>query len=282
MSSTPRKEKLRQKRLQRKEKQRAILDGLQTIVGRPEGTRGVSANWENLKAAMGIKETLKETLREKQAKTKQLAEEMRKKDTSLTKAVALDCEMVGVGPGGRDNMLARVSIVNLHGNVVYDEYVLPKEPVTDYRTNISGIRPEHLGVGVDLTVVQKEVGDIIKNRIVVGHALHHDFKVLFLSHPNSLTRDTSFYKPYRDMFGGRTPSLKNLALRVLELNIQQGEHSSVQDAQVAMKLYLHQRRQWEDEIKKRLNRTKRREQQRKERVEKRREARNDDNDGTPV
>jgi len=281
MSSTPRKEKIRQKRLQRKEKQKAILDkldGLATIVKRPEGMEGVSANWENLKSAMGLKETLKE----KQTKTKQFAEERRKKDTSLTKAIALDCEMVGVGPNGKDNMLARVSVVNLYGNVVYDKYVLPKEPVTDYRTGVSGIRPEHLKDGEELSVVQKEISEIFKDRIVVGHSLHHDFKVLFLSHPNRETRDTSYYKPYRDMFGGRTPSLKNLALRVLDLNIQQGEHNSVQDAQVAMKLYLHHRRQWEDELKKRANRIKRRDQLRKERVEKRREAKNDETDGTPV
>lgn len=55
--------------------------------------------------------------------------------------------MVGVGPNGRDNMLARVSVVNLYGNVVYDEYVLPKEPITNYRTEVSGIKPEHLKNG---------------------------------------------------------------------------------------------------------------------------------------
>lgn len=144
--------------------------------------------------------------------------------------------MVGVGPNGRDNMLARVSIVNSHGNVVYDKYVLPMEPIIDYRTKISGITPENLkngrlpqhhwsvssaeiiqvemcccfehnfrivtqltvtygfASGVALSVVQKEITEIFRDRIVVGHALQHDFKVLFLSHPSRLTRDTSLYK----------------------------------------------------------------------------------------
>jgi len=265
MSSLPRTEKLRQKRQQRKEKKKHILDGLETIVKRPEGIEGVSANWETLKSAMGIKENIQD----KQLKAKQLAEERLKKNTELTKVIAIDCEMVGVGPNGRENMLARISIVNLHGNVVYDKYVLPREPIVDYRTKISGITPEHLKDGVELSVVQKEIADIFEGRIIVGHAVRHDFKVLFLSHPAKLTRDTSLYKPYREMFAGRTPSLKNLALRVLDLNIQEGEHNSIQDAQVAMKLYLHFRRQWEAELKKRQNRIKRKEQLRKEKVEKR-------------
>ena len=48
--------------------------------------------------------------------------------------------MVGVGADGSDSILARVSIVNLYGKCVYDKYVKPTEKVTDYRTEVSGIR----------------------------------------------------------------------------------------------------------------------------------------------
>ena len=67
--------------------------------------------------------------------------------SSVTKAVAMDCEMVGVGANGKQDMLARVSIVNSTGHCVYDEYVLPREPVTDYRTHVSGIREQDLEKG---------------------------------------------------------------------------------------------------------------------------------------
>lgn len=67
---------------------------------------------------------------------------------SLTKALALDCEMVGVGPKGEESIAARVSIVNQYGKCVYDKYVKPTEPVTDYRTAVSGIRPENLKQGM--------------------------------------------------------------------------------------------------------------------------------------
>ena len=52
--------------------------------------------------------------------------------------------MVGVGFGGKDSVLARVSIVNHFGHCIYDKYVKPREKVTDYRTAVSGIRPEDI------------------------------------------------------------------------------------------------------------------------------------------
>ena len=55
-----------------------------------------------------------------------------------TNVVAADCEMVGVGPRGSRDMLARVSIVNSFGHVLYDKYVKPLEKVIDYRTFVSG------------------------------------------------------------------------------------------------------------------------------------------------
>lgn len=63
---------------------------------------------------------------------------------SLTRVVAIDCEMVGVGPGGEDSILARVSLVNHFGKCIYDKYVKPSEYVTDYRTAVSGIRAKDI------------------------------------------------------------------------------------------------------------------------------------------
>lgn len=70
---------------------------------------------------------------------------------SLTKALAMDCEMVGVGPKGEESVAARVSIVNQYGKCVYDKFVKPSQPVTDYRTAVSGVRPELLKKGGSLT-----------------------------------------------------------------------------------------------------------------------------------
>ncbi|XP_076337799.1 RNA exonuclease 4-like isoform X2 [Tachypleus tridentatus] len=165
--------------------------------------------------------------------------------SGLTKVIAMDCEMVGVGDSGKDSELARVSIVNLTGHCIYDKFVKPKERVTDYRTHVSGVRPADLEAGEEFSLVQKEVYDILKGRILVGHAVHHDLKVLFLDHPRNKIRDTAYYQPFKKMYNGKTPSLKKLAECLLGVKVQQGEHSSVQDAQAAMRLYTMYRSDWE-------------------------------------
>ena len=61
-------------------------------------------------------------------------------------ALALDCEMVGVKEesqyttvhirSGENSFLARVSIVNENGVCIYDKFVKPNQPVTNYRSII--------------------------------------------------------------------------------------------------------------------------------------------------
>ena len=46
----------------------------------------------------------------------------------------------------------------------------------------------------------------------------------------------------------KTPSLKNLAETKLGLTIQAGEHSSVEDAGAALRLYLSERKEWEGSV----------------------------------
>ncbi|KAM4524293.1 RNA exonuclease 4 [Odontesthes bonariensis] len=167
----------------------------------------------------------------------------------LTRIVAIDCEMVGVGPDGEDSILARVSIVNQFGKCIYDKYVRPTEKVTDYRTAVSGIRPEDIKEGEDVPTVQREVAEILQGRVVVGHAIHNDLKILLLDHPKKKIRDTQKYKPFRRIVGSARPSLKVLCREILNVKVQQGEHSSVQDAQATMRLYTLVKKQWEAEIK---------------------------------
>ncbi|XP_041984264.1 RNA exonuclease 4 [Aricia agestis] len=167
------------------------------------------------------------------------------KKNNLTKFIAIDCEMVGIGYEGRDHMLARVSLVNKFGDCIYDKFVKPREEVVDYRTPVSGVRREDLINAEEFSVVQREVAEILKGRILVGHSIKNDLNVLFLSHPKRNIRDTSKYKPFRKITKGSSPSLKVLAKEVLGINIQSGEHSSVEDAQAAMKLYCTVAKNWE-------------------------------------
>ncbi|XP_009870946.1 PREDICTED: RNA exonuclease 4, partial [Apaloderma vittatum] len=171
----------------------------------------------------------------------------------LTRAVAMDCEMVGVGPKGEDSIVARVSIVNQFGKCIYDKYVKPTEEVTDYRTAVSGIRPENINKGEDFKTVQKEVAEILNGRILVGHALRNDLKVLFLDHPQKKMRDTQRYKPFRQRVKNARPSLKLLCERLLNVQVQTSEHCSIQDAQAAMRLYTLEKKNWEADVKNKSN-----------------------------
>jgi hypothetical protein len=65
--------------------------------------------------------------------------------------------MVGVGPFGLESVLARVTVVNFVGDVVLDEFVLPQEPVTDWRTPVSGVRKEDMVNGASWTLYRKPI-----------------------------------------------------------------------------------------------------------------------------
>lgn len=80
-----------------------------------------------------------------------------------TTVVALDCEMVGTGPGGCCSELARCSILDYHGNILYDEYVRPCQPVTDYRTPWSGIHRHHLHDATPFAQARQEVRPSLLN-----------------------------------------------------------------------------------------------------------------------
>ncbi|CAK9045736.1 RNA exonuclease 4 [Durusdinium trenchii] len=154
--------------------------------------------------------------------------------------VAMDCEMVGVGPNGTRSVLARVSIVDSEGKVLLDKYVRPKERVTDFRTPITGITGSSLfreGV-ISEDEARELAAKAMDGKIVVGHSLQNDFQALLLSHPHVLIRDTSVYRPLRPPGQKKTPSLRKLAEYWLQEKIQEGTHDSIQDAKTALRLYM--------------------------------------------
>jgi RNA exonuclease 4 len=152
-----------------------------------------------------------------------------------SRIIGLDCEMVGIGFNGKESVLARCSIVDFHGNVLYDKIIRPKSFVTDFRTKYSGIKKSDFrkknGSNIaTLEECQQFLATLLKGKeppsstsiededdeeaeskrmdrekagfydgkpkILVGHALTNDFNVLLLSHPRALIRDTAHYHPY--------------------------------------------------------------------------------------
>ncbi|XP_062318097.1 apoptosis-enhancing nuclease [Osmerus eperlanus] len=164
--------------------------------------------------------------------------------------VAMDCEMVGTGPGGRCSELARCSLLDYHGNVIYDKYIRPCQPVTDYRTRWSGIRKHHLQNALPFSEARAEILEIIQGKVVVGHALNNDFQALDFNHPCHMKRDTSSTRLLRQLAGypvRHCISLKILANKLLDREIQVGRrgHCSVEDARAALDLYKLVEKDWE-------------------------------------
>ncbi|TIA90741.1 hypothetical protein E3P81_03611 [Wallemia ichthyophaga] len=163
----------------------------------------------------------------------------------IGKYLAMDCEMVGVGRDGEESVLARVSIVNYHGAVIYDTFVRPVEKVTDFRTWVSGVTFKDVEKAPTFSHVQKHVSDLLHNRILVGHAIANDLKALLLTHPPLSIRDTAKYEQLHSIAKTKRPKLKALAKLVLGIDIQENEHSSVIDAQATMEVYKRYQSLWE-------------------------------------
>lgn len=196
-------------------------------------------------------------LQDKLAKQKSVNDTL--SPTEKLKYVALDCEMVGIGPDGKKSALARVSVVNWEGIVLLDTFVRVPERVTDFRTKVSGVRAKDIAVknenAMNHDEVRLAVGNILQNKILVGHALKNDLSVLLLSHPRKDIRDTARYKPFMRPSGTgggkmRPRKLRDLVLENLGRHIQVDgkSHCSIDDAVATMNLFQIVRVKWEKEL----------------------------------
>ena len=170
-----------------------------------------------------------------------------KRRISSKKLVALDCEMVGVG-AKKESALARCSVVDYYGRVLFDAYVKPSEIITDYRTRYSGIQSHHMKNAISFKKAKLKVRRLIKRKLLIGHALNMDLNILTIRHPKNMVRDTSKFPSLRLLAGlpiNGTPSLRNLTEGIFNRSIQVKTHCSVEDARAAMALYKEVEDEWE-------------------------------------
>nr|XP_031835484.1 putative RNA exonuclease pqe-1 isoform X2 [Nomia melanderi] len=147
---------------------------------------------------------------------------------------ALDCEMCFTRRGLE---LAKVTVVEVDGRVVYDTLVRPDAEVIDHNTRFSGITASDLSrASKTLRDVQKDLTSFVHaETILIGHGLENDLRALRILHPTVV--DTCITFPHFLGYPFRS-SLKTLARTVLRRDIQVTEHDSVEDARIALDLML--------------------------------------------
>jgi RNA exonuclease 1 len=159
--------------------------------------------------------------------------------SSALDIAALDCEMIYTIGGFR---IARVSVVDVSGEEVFDEFIKLDDgvKVVDLNTRFSGIHPEEYAARsvLPLESIRRALARFISaDTILIGHALDNDLRALRLVHRRVV--DTAALFPH-----SRGPpyrrALRDLTKEYLSRTIQEGGgskgHSSVEDSVASLDL----------------------------------------------
>lgn len=165
------------------------------------------------------------------------------------KAIAVDCEMVGIA-GGKDELALLCAVDLFSGEILIKSLVLPLVAVKDWRTKYSGVTAAMMnaasisGEALDGWPAARaklfEFADA--DTILVGHSLNNDLKVLHISHNRVvdsciLVAEAVFGKRNRL---GRQWGLKALSQDLLGATIQSSKkgHDCLEDTLASRELVL--------------------------------------------
>eukprot|EP00961_Rhodomonas_salina_P298646 3938251-Rhodomonas_salina.1 len=132
---------------------------------------------------------------------------------------------------------AEVSLVDEWGNVLWHTYVKPPMRVVSYNTQYSGVTPRHLRYAPRLCDVRAKIESIIAGKLLVGHAITNDLRALELWHPPDAIIDTQRIPEIQRLFENDTPGLKRVCRGLLGIEIQNGAHSALEDAQATAAVF---------------------------------------------
>lgn len=158
--------------------------------------------------------------------------------------LALDCEMCQTAYGLE---VARVSVVDADGALLYDTTVLPTHAVTDHLTRYSGITAEILARTTTTLAAVREVllsQYVFRSTVLVGHGLENDLAKLHIAHRRVV--DTAVL--YGRLSGGKY-KLRELTRHFLhrDIQVEGAPHDSTEDARACLdlvRLRLQNGRAW--------------------------------------
>ncbi|KAI1378145.1 ribonuclease H-like protein [Hypoxylon crocopeplum] len=165
------------------------------------------------------------------------------------RAMAIDCEMVGVA-NGRDELARLCAVDIISGEVLIDTLVSPTEVVFDWRSRYSGVTGAKMALA-------KASGEALNgwpaartqlfryadaDTIFVGHALNNDLKVLHVSHKRVVDSGILVAEAVFGRGNGipRRWGLKTLSRDLLGVTIQssRGGHDCLEDTLASRELVL--------------------------------------------
>ena len=154
----------------------------------------------------------------------------------VSKFIAVDVE--GVKPHGE--IPAHVCAVNFEEKVVFNKLIKYKPGKFNPLFDITGFTKYSLKNGEELGKVLLEFHRFIRGKILIFRGHVNDLRMLALridDHPCEMF-DLQWHYHYTQNSGQRLPhSLKTLAYNLLNRDIQNGEHSAIEDAIATMMIF---------------------------------------------
>lgn len=147
--------------------------------------------------------------------------------------LAIDCEMCRTTTGLLE--CTRISVVDEACEVIYDELVVPLNPIIDYLTPFSGITKEMMDTcSMTLETAREQLRNLIPAQtILIGHSIEHDLRCIGFHHDRVIDTCTLYRENTIKL------KLKTLADHYLNEQIQMSSgdgHCSAEDAIATMKL----------------------------------------------
>ncbi|KAL6303133.1 hypothetical protein BKA93DRAFT_362011 [Sparassis latifolia] len=148
-------------------------------------------------------------------------------------------------------MHRQIVVVSTEGKMLMNTYIHPiivPNPCQVSETYTHSL--EQLNGGMTLAEARHELGSILRDKLVVGFAVHRLFLLIGLQRPLDLRhiRYLSLYIPLRRILRCKDADevpLSVLVYAVLRLDISYGPYDCVENVHACHQLYLHYQRHWE-------------------------------------